>query len=63
MSGVGILQVIWKKDNGALSLVGYATAWAISPSLIVTCAHAIFETTNQTICSEAYFIPVNGISG
>ena len=53
---MGIFQAVWKDKNGRVVQVGFATAFAISPHLIVTCAHSIFDNNTYRQCTEAYFI-------
>jgi hypothetical protein len=59
---VGLLQALWITKLGHIEAVSYSTAFIISPSIIVTCSHAIFNTTLYSPCSRANFIPVNRIS-
>ena len=42
--------------------MGYATAFAIAPRFVITCAHGIFDPKKQRACNVAYFVPVDGVS-
>jgi V8-like Glu-specific endopeptidase len=60
LSCVGLLQVIWYDGESCSNLI-YSTAFAISPRVIVTCAHNVYDSTLGE-CSSAIFIPVHGVA-